>query len=516
MKSFLKYVSFLAASLVICIVALRMIFPLPDLTERPVSSAIFATSETRLGSIMIRSMEANAVGTTGIMQLARGDDALASRLALIDAAEVSFDAQYYIWNDDVSGMLLLDALTRAAKRGVRVRLLVDDNGVPGMDDYLVALNARDSFEIRLFNPSTVRSPKMLGYAFDFFRMNRRMHNKLMIADGAFAIVGGRNIGDEYFRVGEDIFYVDMDAIAIGSVVADTAAIFDAYWNSPSVFEVSQIIAGQGNMAIFESQLAVVKASAEASEVAEESANSMKRLLKGGASLEWTRVQVVADDPAKGQGFATHDQLMISRLSNILGTVNERLDLASAYFVPGQNGTTFFTDLVQNGVEVRILTNALDTTDVFLVHSGYSRYRRELLEGGVDLFELKLRRESVAGGLQILPFGLSGASLHAKTFSVDRERVFIGSFNFDPRSALLNCEMGFLIDSPTIASLVSNRFNGPLTSVSYQPQLTPEGKMIWLEPIPDGEMVIYQEEPGASWLTQIALSVIGLLPVEWLL
>jgi len=516
LKLFLKYFSFLAAGLAICVVALRLIFPLPNIADRPTSNAISATNGTLLGNLMIRGMEPQADEMTGIMLLARGDDALASRMALIDAAEVSVDAQYYIWHDDVSGILLLGALERAAGRGVRVRLLVDDNGVPGMDGYLAALNSQDNFNIRIFNPSTVRSPKMLGYAFDFFRMNRRMHNKSLVADGAFAIIGGRNIGDEYFRVGEDVFYVDLDAIATGAAVAQTATIFDAYWNAPSVFEAERIIVGQRDQATFDARLEAVKSSAGAKEVADESVNSMKRILANGEGLEWTRVQVVADDPTKGLGIATRDQLMISRLLSILGSVHGSLDLASAYFVPGKNGTAFFTELVQNGVDVRILTNALDTTDVFLVHSGYSRYRRQLLKGGVDLFELKLRRESVAEDLQILPFGLYGASLHSKTFSVDQERVFIGSFNFDPRSALLNCEMGFLIDSPTIAKSVSSIFDGPLASISYQPKLTAEGKMIWQEYIADGEIVIYQEEPGASWLTQISLSIIGFLPVEWML
>tara|TARA_B100000780_G_scaffold185634_1_gene130385 strand:- start:1903 stop:2529 length:627 start_codon:yes stop_codon:yes gene_type:complete len=208
--------------------------------------------------------------------------------------------------------------------------------------------------------------------------------------------------------------------------------------------------------------------------------------------------------------------MISRLFSILGSVSGSLDLVSAYFVPGKNGTTFFSDLVQNGVDVRILTNALDTTDVFLVHSGYSRYRRELLEAGVDLFELKLRRKNIEGDLPVPPLGLSGASLHAKTFSVNQERVFIGSFNFDPRSALLNCEMGFLIDSPTIAKDLSSSFDGLLASISYQPKLTPEGRMIWQENLADGEIIVYQAEPGASWLTQISLAIIGVFPVEWML
>jgi len=209
--------------------------------------------------------------------------------------------------------------------------------------------------------------------------------------------------------------------------------------------------------------------------------------------------------------------MITRLAEILGGIESRLDLVSAYFVPGRQGTKVFGDLARSGVKVSILTNALNTTDVLMVHAGYSRYRRALLEAGVQLYELKLRGEMTSEReLQINPFGLSGASLHAKTFAVDGERIFIGSFNFDPRSATLNCEMGFLIDSPTLAERVSRNFDGQVEQVSYRPALTPENKMIWRERAPDGTMVVYQEEPEATWFQQIALVVIGVLPVEWLL
>lgn len=234
-------------------------------------------------------------------------------------------------------------------------------------------------------------------------------------------------------------------------------------------------------------------------------------------MEWTTVQLVADDPVKGLGIATPDQLMISRLSEILGEVERRMDVVSAYFVPGRRGTEYLAGLAAAGVDVRVLTNAMNTTDVLMVHSGYTRYRRELLEADVSLYELKLRGEmSPEADMQVKPFGLSGASLHAKTFAVDGERIFIGSFNFDPRSAILNCEMGFLIESPTLAGRVSAGFDGPLNTITYQPALTPEGKMVWQEPLKDQDTVIYQEEPGAMWFQQIAIAVIGILPVEWLL
>lgn len=516
MKRFIRILLGLCALMTLFVVAARFIFPLPDISERAPGTALPADPETMLGAALVDA-SVQRPGLSGVIPLQNGHDAFASRIELATRAERSIDAQYYIWHDDTSGILLLDALNKAAQRGVRVRLLLDDNGVPGLDDVMATLNAGSNFEIRLFNPSTVRNPKLLGYTFDFFRMNRRMHNKSYIVDGSVAIVGGRNIGDEYFEVGEEAFYIDMDVLAAGAVFPETAAVFDAYWNSASVFELEKIVGGAGDVAAFEARVATVVASDTAQTFLGDLQNSVERFAQGALPMEWTDVQLVADDPVKGQGVATRDQLMISRLGEILGDVERRMDVVSAYFVPGQRGTEFLSTLAQAGIDVRVLTNAMNTTDVLMVHAGYTRYRRALLEAGVKLYELKLRAAAAPeSDLQIKPFGLSGASLHAKTLSVDEDRIFVGSFNFDPRSAVLNCEMGFLINSPTLAGRVSTAFDGPLRAVSYQPELTPEDKMVWREPAPGGETVIYQEEPGATWFQQIAIVVIGVLPVEWLL
>ncbi|WP_299656137.1 phospholipase D family protein [uncultured Jannaschia sp.] len=516
MLGLLKVVAVVLAVAVGAIAVCRLAFPLPDISRREASHALPADPATTLGQRMTEGLAAHP-GLSGVVPLREGHDALSSRLALVSQAEKSINAQYYIWHDDVSGVLLLGALQEAARRGVRVRLLLDDNGIPGLDPFLAALDAEDNFEVRLFNPSTVRSPKLAGYAFDFFRMNRRMHNKSLVVDGAAAIVGGRNIGDEYFRVGSDAFYVDMDVLATGVVVSETATVFDAYWNSLSVHGVDAIIGGTGDPAGFAARLAQVRADPDTETLLADLRTSAEAFAAGDAPLEWTDVQLIADDPVKGQGIATRDQLMISRLTEVLGGVEWRLDLVSAYFVPGRRGTDRLSDLSAAGKDVRILTNALDTTDVLMVHAGYTKYRRALLQAGVALYELKLRGEMASkGNLQIKPFGLSGASLHAKTFAVDDARIFIGSFNFDPRSAMLNCEMGYLIDSPALARRVGATFDGPLATVSYRPELTPDGKMVWQEELGDGESVTYQEEPGATWFQQIAIAVIGVLPVEWLL
>ena len=515
MRRVLRALAALVVLAVAAVVALRLLFPLPDISARAFDAAPAPDPDATL----VRAIAFRAAAEpdlSGIVPLLDGTDALASRLALVRLAERTIDAQYYIWSDDVSGMLLLGALRDAAERGVRVRLLLDDNGVPGLDGHLAALNALDGFEVRLFNPSTVRRPKGLGYAFDFLRMNRRMHNKAMLVDGAVAIVGGRNIGDEYFAVG-DRFYVDLDVLGMGAVVGDTQAVFDAYWNAGSVHALETIVDEPGDLSAFEARVAAVRAGEEARALRPELASSGERLAAGAADVEWTRVTVVADDPIKGEGVAARDQLMIARLTEILGGVQRRLDLVSAYFVPGERGTEVFAGLAESGRDVNILTNALDTTDVLLVHSGYARYRRDLLEAGVDLFELRLR-----GGLTpedakgTGPFGLSGASLHAKTFAVDGARVFIGSFNFDPRSALLNCEMGFLIESPSLASAVGRRFEETVPLVSYRPELTEGGEMVWWESAEAGAPVLHAEEPGSSRSRRLLFALLGALPIEWML
>ncbi|MCK0139346.1 phospholipase D family protein [Aliiroseovarius sp. F47248L] len=516
MKRFAIRLFKVVLTLSIAVLIARLVFHLPDISERPFSQALPHDISTTLGARVSSANQAH-LGKSGVLPLENGHDAISSRLALINAAEHSIDVQYYIWHDDISGILMFEALRKAAERGVRVRLLLDDNGVPGLDGIMATLNSLNNFEIRLFNPSTIRTPKLLGYSFDFFRMNRRMHNKALIVDGSVAIIGGRNIGDEYFEVGDDNFYIDMDVLAAGTVVAETSSAFDDYWNSQSVFGVETIIDEPGDIEAFKSRVTQVRDSHDAAVFLEQTSASARKFAQGNVALEWTDVQLVTDDPVKGLGIATRDQLMITRLGEIMGKVEKRLDLVSAYFVPGRQGTQWFTALAKDGKYVRILTNALNTTDVLMVHAGYTKYRTDLLAAGVDLYELKLRGGgSSEAELQTMPFGLSGASLHAKTFALDQKRVFIGSFNFDPRSATLNCEMGFLIDSPTLARRVSGGFDGPVQDVSYQPEISSEHDLVWREKTEDGQTILHTDEPGSTALQRLAFLVLGVLPIEWLL
>lgn len=490
----------------------RIVFPVPGIEGRAVETALAFDPATRLGP---RADEAQRdhPGQSGVVPLVDGRQALRSRLALADGAERSIDAMYYIWHDDASGMALLDALRRAAGRGVRVRLLLDDNGIAGMDATLAALDALPNFSVRLFNPAIIRRPKLAGYVLYPLRMNRRMHNKAFIVDGAAAIVGGRNIGDEYFATGDAPAYLDLDVLGVGSVVPDTAAIFDDYWNSEPVLELGRVIAGQGDPTALDR----AAAAAPPSDPGDPAAGAVESLRQGQARMEWTRVRVVADDPAKGLGRVDPGQLMITRLADILERVEDNLDLISAYFVPGRGGADFFGALAREGRQVRILTNSWQATDVPMVHAGYVKYRRELLAAGVQLYELRpVEGQPAQGRAELGSMGSSGSSLHAKTFSVDDARVFIGSFNFDPRSALLNCEMGFLIDSPEIAAAGADGLTAALIPRSYQPLLTEDGAMVWRARDPTGREVLLDREPGLGLGDRLLVYVLNLLPIEWLL
>ena len=484
---------------------LPMPVPAPD---RAISTALPRDPGTTLGPRAVAA-ETEHRGLTGVIPLADGVLALRSRIELAQQAERSIDAQYYIWDDDVASLLLLGALRDAALRGVRVRLLLDDNGIGSrIEPWLIGLDQLDNFEVRLFNASPIRWPKHAGYVLHPVRMNRRMHNKSFIVDGAAAIVGGRNIGNAYFHVGEGSHYFDLDVLGVGQVVPDTATVFDAYWNAKAVVRIGRITSGTGDLAGLDAAVdaawrnddAQVLRSAPATPEAPE--------------LHWTTVSVVADDPAKGLGNGS-EILMIDELTKLLGKVETTLDVISSYFVPGKRGTEIFTDLAQQGKRVRVLTNSLAATDVPLVHAGYSKKRKQLLKAGVELYELRPLPGTTQGRAELGTLGLSGSSLHAKTFITDDSRIFIGSFNFDPRSAMLNCEMGFLIDSPALARTSAESFTTDIVNASLRPELTPSG-LVWHERLPDGSIRTYTTEPGASLTSQALVALLGLLPIEWLL
>ncbi|MBP8091944.1 MAG: phospholipase D family protein, partial [Giesbergeria sp.] len=447
-------------------------------------------------------------------------EAFAARMLLAHAAERSLDVQYYIWRGDQTGTLLLQALVAAADRGVRVRLLLDDGGTAGLDRELAALAQHPGIEVRLFNPFVLRWPKPIGYVTDFARANRRMHNKSFTADNQATIIGGRNVGDEYFGATDGVLFSDLDVLAIGPVVPDVSKDFDRYWASPSSWPAQAIVP-----AVTSAELAELRADAiriEASDAAHAYTQAVRQtpfiahLLDQKLALEWSHVQIVSDDPAKGLAKAKRSGLLVDQLHRVLGTPQRSVSLVSPYFVPTASGTEALARLSQSGVAVRVMTNAYEATDVPLVHAGYAKHRKELLQSGVALYEMqRLAPPNKEQRPRLNPLGSSGSSLHAKTFAVDGERAFVGSFNFDPRSALLNTELGFVIDSPMLAGQIEKAFNTEVPQRSYTLKLSQAGDIEW-HTTGTTPPAVLTTEPGSSWWSRAGMVFFSWLPIDWLL
>lgn len=435
------------------------------------------------------------------------------------AAERTLDLQYYIWRLDTTGVLLLEALHEAADRGVRVRLLLDDSGTAGIDGELAALASHPNIQIRLFNPFVVRSPKWLGFLTDFSRANRRMHNKAFIADNQASIIGGRNIADEYFAASGDVHFSDLDVLAVGDVVDAVSADFDRYWRSASAYPVARLLSGTDPAGLERLARAAGEESRdpEADRYLEAVAETelVQKLVAGELELEWSPVHMLSDDPAKGLGQASDEGLLFHELERLFSDAEASVALVSPYFVPAEAGTAALRRQARDAVQVRVLTNALEATDVIAVHAGYAKRRKALLEAGVRLYEMHRGSNQQGDGLRAGPFGSSGTSLHAKTFAVDGERVFVGSFNFDPRSAHLNTELGFIIESPALARQIDATFETGIPSSAYEVRLDREGDLYWIEQR-DGRVIRHDTEPNTGRLKRLGVFLISLLPIEWLL
>ncbi len=480
---------------------------LPKTDGRPASHAVRETAATDLGRTVSRFVAAHPEAS-GFHPLAEGAEALAARLGLAGMARRSLDLQYYIWNNDGSGKQLVAALFAAADRGVRVRVLLDDFGSSAKDENLLALDSHPQIEVRLFNPITNRTARLFGTVFDFCRVNRRMHNKAFIADNQVAIVGGRNIGDEYFGAHREVNFSDFDVAAVGPVVRDVSQSFDGYWNCRSAIG---IIALTRERATPEPRADLGTLGAGESEFARE-------LRRGNVNFMPGRAWVVADGPEKvttaEDDTSSH---LAPKLLALVGTTRRELLVVSPYFIPGKDGVDRLTELRRRGVRVVVLTNALAATDVAAVHAGYQHYRKELLRAGVELYENKptgdwgprpgrLRR-LLKGGLS----GSSRASLHAKTFTFDDRLIFVGSMNLDPRSIRLNTEIGILVDCPELAALFNRLILRDLDGNAYRLELVGD-RIEWVT-TENGKSVRFTTEPQTRGWQRFVVGVISLLPLE---
>jgi len=484
--------------------------PVLEREEKPYLSRE-KTADTQIG-IAVSAQTESRPGKNGIYALEDPLDAFAARMQLVEAAEKTLDVQYYIWRRDKTGLLFMEALLQAAQRGVQVRLLLDDLGTGFRDEELIAYDSHPNMSIRLFNPFTVRRPKSLGFLTDFHRVYRRMHNKSFTADKQASIVGGRNIGDDYFGACEGHLWVDLDALMVGPVAFEINEDFSRYWHSRSAYPVDKVTSRKNEYSLKRlsgdiREIVDCPSSAEYID-ALKSSDIINLFLNEELDLEWARVRMISDDPAKGLGEAKGDGLLINQLEELIGEPSEEVALVSPYFVPTRVGTEFLRRLTDKGIRIRILTNSLEATNYISVHAGYKRFRRDLLEAEAELYELRHIVEYEGVG----PPGSPPTSLHAKTFAVDGKRIFIGSFNFNPRSANRDTELGFIIESSYLAKQIHEAFDSIIPLNSYQALLNEQGRLYWIEGYGEN-LKYYSTEPRAGLWRRYAAGFLSLLPVE---
>ena len=494
---------------------------LPPPTDRVPSQALTDTAQTRLGQAVVPMVAAHP-GLSGFLSFDDPHDAFAARVLLARAAERSLDVQYFIWHGDAVGTLLWQALWQAAERGVRVRLLIDDANNAGLDPLLAALDAHPNFELRLYNPFVNRGSRAIGYLSDFSRLNRRMHNKSFTADNQISVVGGRNIADEYFGAAEGLGFADLDVMAIGPVVQEVSREFDLYWNSPSADPAAPFVGPPpaDPAALLQPRFEAVPQDPRAALYLEAARQApfVQELLERRLEFDWATGQVLYDDPAKTlDSEARSDLLLLPVLIQRMGSPQKRLDVISPYFVPGAGGTELLAEMARRGVQVRVLTNSLASSDERVVHAGYLKRRMDLLRAGVQLYELKpgAADSSLRVRGRFGPAKVSG--LHAKTYAVDGKRIFVGSFNFDQRSAHLNTEMGLVMDSPTAAKQLADAFDTEVPGIAYEVRIAPDGANLqWVERNPSGGTMVYNVDPETSAWQRIQVGFLAGLPIDWLL
>ncbi|MGF1683202.1 phospholipase D family protein [Photobacterium minamisatsumaniensis] len=479
----------------------------PTASLKTVSQSIPFNKDTELASQALPYLKANPE-LTGFYPLVDGQEALWARLALIDSAQQSIDLQYYIYSDDNTSSLLTYTLYQAAERGVRVRLLLDDMQSRN-DKILASLSRHPNIEVRLFNAFHQRFFRIFGLK-DFDRLNRRMHNKALIADGAFAITGGRNIGDEYFSANGSIDFGDFDILTLGPIVPDISAQFDLYWNSEPASPIESIIKNIGPLSpsdVVRWEHAL-KAAFKGSDYIEKFSDSplAQHVKNQTINFHWGEARLYYDLPSKVYA-PDETNLMLHELGETLKNVNSKLLLISPYFVPTEVGTASLIKAAEQGIEITIITNSLASNDVFAVHGWYAKYRKDLLAAGIKLYEVKVdpslkKKRSWLGS--------SRTSLHAKTFIMDNRKIFVGSSNLDPRSAYLNTEMGVLIDAPGFTRLLYRGFESALKKGTYRLSLNQSNDIVWHNDLSGRS---FDSEPDASIWLRIGAWMAGVLPIE---
>ena len=484
---------------------------------RPTSSTLEDTNDTYLGRHLVSLKDTKPPGESGFYALADGIDALAIRLLLAERAERSIDVQYYLIKNDVVGKVFIESLLKAADRGVCVHLLLDDIFTTGYDAGISALDAHPNFEIRIFNPFNRGA---VGRAFsavtDFGRINRRMHNKSFTVDNQMTVIGGRNIAGEYFSAREDANFSDLDVLGIGPIVNDVSTMFDTYWNHETALPVPAFINNRDDV---ESNLDLLRAVlGDASERIGDTkyADAVRRQVYSYVHTDlsifrWAPYRLVYDSPDKGvKSRAGSAPAITTPLIETLQSAEREVILISPYFVPRRSGVRAIDELRARGVEVTVITNSLAANNQFAVHGGYAPSRKPLLRSGVRIHEV--RPDAEVSGTEFIDASGAKATLHTKAFVVDSQTVFIGSFNFDPRSAYINTELGVLIEDPVLARGFTDAIQAGLGMKTYEVFLDDRGRLRWRGDVA-GQQAVLDKEPQTTRWQRFLAGLVRLLPIR---
>ncbi len=480
----------------LCALALTGCASLPPPQPRAPEAAFASPETTTFGRLAAAAAPAPEV--SGFRLLISGEDAFGALATLIDQAERSLDLQYYLIRSDASSRSLLRRVHAAADRGVRVRLLLDDLNTTGQDAALLRFTAHPNIEVRLYNPFPAGRVSTIGRVMasltDLTRINQRMHNKMLVADNALAVTGGRNIGDAYFVNSVASNFLDVDLLVAGPSVRSLSATFDQFWNSPTAYPVEAVAERPDAHTNTEAGTPPPRAPRA---VASAPAALAEELARGELKLVWADARVLADSPLKAEA-------MTADLASLLRSARKEVIIISPYFVPGPRGVALARELTQRGVRLQVLTNSLASTDAAVVHVGYARYREALLALGVELHELRPYLDTQRNVTSA--FGSSQASLHAKVVVVDGVAALVGSMNMDPRSQKLNTEMGVLVRSPQIAQQLVQVFDEVVTSSSYRLSLAEDNSLRWTSTGPDAR--VSSSEPEAGFWRKLTVKMLS--------
>jgi putative cardiolipin synthase len=484
---------------------------------REASYAFDEAPETALAAQLYPIVHGQPEGQSGFFPLNDGIDALAMRLMLAERAERSIDLQYYLIKNDISGRALVASLLAAADRGVRVRLLLDDVFTSGYDDALAGLDSHPNIEIRIYNPfHRGFAGRARSGLTGFRRINRRMHNKSFTVDNTVTVVGGRNIADEYFGAREDSKFSDLDVVGIGPVVGDVSGMFDTYWNHETALPIPAFARMPDDPT---AELERTRRDLEdwrddvlESPYAEAVRQTALRFVDAsGEALHWAPYELVYDSPDKGVvKRADTAGSILTPLAESLRSAEKKLVIVSPYFVPRKSGVESLARFRERGIDVTIITNSLAANNQFTVHGGYAPSRKPLLRKGVRIYEV--RPDADVSGSELVAASGATATLHTKAFIVDDREIFIGSFNFDPRSAYLNTESGLIIRSPVMARNFDAAIEAALPQQAYELFLNEDGRLRWRDTRGEAHAVL-DKEPQTTWMQRFIAGLVGLLPIR---